>query len=344
MSSSSFFVAIARAVVNHDDSGGTAPNPLVWSAGSLPKRKGVVDAVRNFAFLPGAVGLWSGEWVSFGVCSITVEDVRVWSYTVSHLVKISAFLGSLHWPAAAGDLGVGGVSFVELLILYELWAGERLSLEKAVPRHRRVGRPISVSAVPFGPSIDIWRSCRFFRAIFRALSLLLGGLRRFLPGGIGANHSRLRHIGWDKCSHGLTSRPRETSSVDFLDELLVLFGYPSASGADLLAGTLPLRYYSESFARRVPTWRLPGGGSVAKFLASGELIQSVLVPCLLRWVVRVIALLVVLVEALKESGYTGKHQHTLLDRVFLGSKFVPGFGRDLGIHWVLILVFLVLSF
>ena len=212
-------MAIARAVVNHDDGGGTAPNPLVWSAGSLPKRKRVVDAVRNFAFLPGPVGLWSGEWVSFGVSSITVEDVRVWPYTVSLLVKISAFLGTLHWPAAAGDLGVGGVSFVELLILYELWAGERLSLEKAVPRHRRVGRPISVSTVPFGPGIDIWRSCRFFRAIFRALSLLPGGLRRFVPCSIGANHCRLRHIGWEKCGHGLTSRPRESASKLLLNEL-----------------------------------------------------------------------------------------------------------------------------
>ena len=269
-----FFVAIARAVVNHDDGGGTAPHPLVWSAGSLPKRKGVVDAVRNFAFLHGPACLWSGEWVSFGVSGITVEDVRVWPYSVSLLVKISAFLGTLHWPVAADDLGVGGVSFVEILILYELWAGERLSLEKAVPRHRRVGRPISVSAVPFGPGIDIWRSCRFFRAIFRALSLLPGGLERYIPVGIGANHSRLRHIGWDKCSHGLTSRPRETSSVWFLDELLLLFGYPSASGAGLLAGTLPLKYYSESFARRVPTWRLPGGGSIASFLASGELVRG----------------------------------------------------------------------
>ena len=51
----------------------------------------------------------------------------------------------------------------------------------------------------------------------------------------------------------------------FLDELLVLFGYPSASGAGLLAGTLPLRYFSESFARRVPTWRLPEGGNVICF-------------------------------------------------------------------------------
>ena len=69
-----------------------------------------------------------------------------------------AFLSSLHWPAAGTDLGVGGVSFVEVLILYELWAGERPVLEKAVPRHRRPGRPISVSAVPSGPGTDIWRS------------------------------------------------------------------------------------------------------------------------------------------------------------------------------------------
>ena len=52
------------------------------------------------------------------------------------------------------DLGVGSVSYVELLILYELWAGERLSLEKAVPRYLQPRRPISVSAVPFGPGID----------------------------------------------------------------------------------------------------------------------------------------------------------------------------------------------
>ena len=30
------------------------------------------------------------------------------------------FLGTLHWPAGCVDLGVGGISYVELLILYEL--------------------------------------------------------------------------------------------------------------------------------------------------------------------------------------------------------------------------------
>ena len=31
-----FFIAVSRAVVNHDGLGGTALDPLVWSAGALP--------------------------------------------------------------------------------------------------------------------------------------------------------------------------------------------------------------------------------------------------------------------------------------------------------------------
>ena len=135
---------------------------------------------------------------------------------VGILVKLVAFLGSsLHWSAAGADLGVGGVSHDELLILFELWAGERLVLEKAFHRYRRPGRPISVSAVPFGPDIDIRNSCRFVGSMTRALCALPGGLGRFLPCGIGANHRRLKHIGWEKCGHGLTSTPRETPSVHF---------------------------------------------------------------------------------------------------------------------------------
>ena len=85
-----FFIAISRVAVNLDDGAGNAPDPLVWSAGGLPKRHRLVHAVRDHACL--VLPCWI-------------------------LVKWVTFLGSLHWPAA--DLGVGGVSFVELLAHFE---------------------------------------------------------------------------------------------------------------------------------------------------------------------------------------------------------------------------------
>ena len=51
-------------------------------------------------------------------------------------------MNSLHWPIGDLDLGVGGTTYVELLVLCALWAGERLSLEKGHPRYLRPGRPI----------------------------------------------------------------------------------------------------------------------------------------------------------------------------------------------------------
>ena len=157
---------------------------------------------------------------------------------------------------------------MEMLISYELWAGERLSLEKAHPRYIRPGRQISVSVVPYGPGIDIWRSCRFIGSLMRSLCLLPGGLRRFVPCSIGANHCRLRHIGWEKCGHGLTSRHRESASELFLNELLSLFRYPSRSGRALLNGTLPLRYCAVRFAHSTPIWRLPVSGHVERLITS----------------------------------------------------------------------------
>ena len=83
----------------------------------FPKRRWIVHAVRNYALMPGLAPIWDSGCVW---CS--------WPYSVGILVKVVAFLGSLHWPAAGADLVVGGVSYVELLILQQFWAGERLVL------------------------------------------------------------------------------------------------------------------------------------------------------------------------------------------------------------------------
>ena len=209
--------------------------PLFGPVGVPAKVRKVRVSAWEFAWVPGPVGLWS-----HGVCwvgpSIEVGDgdVGFWPYSVGLLVKFCSFLSSLHWPSTVDDLGVGGVSYVELLLLHERWAGERLVLEMSVLKSRRLHRPISVSVD--GPSIDIWRSCRFLGAMIRAFCGLPGGLGRFLPCRIGANHCRLRSIGWERCGHGLTSRPLEASGVGFLEDLLILFGYPVGSGRLLVDG------------------------------------------------------------------------------------------------------------
>ena len=117
---------------------------------------------------PGPPDLWRHGSVGWPAIHVDEADVAVWPYSAGMLVKLCAFLSSLHWPAVVGDMGVSGIFYVELLTLYERWAGERLVLEPAYPKARRSSRPISVSAVPAGPSIDIWRSCRFLGSMLRA--------------------------------------------------------------------------------------------------------------------------------------------------------------------------------
>ena len=109
-------------------------------------------------------------------------------------VRLGTFQCTLHWPTPVADLGEGGASYAELFFLYELEAEERFVLQKAFPRYRRPGRPISVSAVPRGPGIDMWLSCRVIGCLLRAMCALPGGPGRCLPCGIGAHHCRLRHI------------------------------------------------------------------------------------------------------------------------------------------------------
>ena len=61
----------------------------------------------------------------------------------------------------------------------------------------------------------------------------------------------------------------------FLDDLLSLFGYPSGSGQFLVDGFLRIRYCSDNFSRKKPTWRLPHPGGVAVLVSAVDTHPSV---------------------------------------------------------------------
>ena len=122
---------LPRVSVNHDGKGGTAPDPLVWDQESRPKvRKLAIRVNVDLASLPGPPGFLNNSWIQVDAGRITDDDVAAWPYSVGILVRFASFLGTLHWPSASVDLGHFGVSFLELLILFQQWAGHRLLSEK----------------------------------------------------------------------------------------------------------------------------------------------------------------------------------------------------------------------
>ena len=103
----------------------------------------------------------------------------------------------------------------------------------------------------------------------RASRGLPGGLGRFLPGRIGANDCRLRHIGSEKSCHGLTCRPRESSGEGFLSDLpdylsvLVVLVLPHLMGPSSLSITHILLHVGNM------TGGFPKPGHVADILITG---------------------------------------------------------------------------
>ena len=138
-----FMIAVGRVTVNHDGRGGSALDPLVWDQGAPGKVREINIGVNvDLASLPGPCGFLHGPWMQVHGGCIAGLDVAAWPYSVGILCEFTAFLGSLHWPVDAVDMGHFGFLFLELLILFENWAGHRLLSEKVTRPHIRPNRPI----------------------------------------------------------------------------------------------------------------------------------------------------------------------------------------------------------
>ena len=220
-------------------------------------RFGLID----LASLPGPPGFLNSSWIQVDAGHISGADISAWPFCVGILVRFTSFLGHLHWPSGSVDMGHFGVSFLELVILFEQWAGHRLLGEKVTRPHVRAGRAISVSSVSASEGIEIRHGCLFISSLVRALGKLPGGLGRFLPCQVGTHLSRLRHLGWSQCSHGLTSRPLEYCHHLCLSAICGVLGYPGGSAAELLDGALKLRCCTTPFSKRFPTRSLPPVGN-----------------------------------------------------------------------------------
>ena len=154
-------------------------------------------------------------------------------------------------------MGHFGISFLEVLVLFEQWAGHRLLSEKVVRPHVPANHPISISSVPVSEGTEMRQKCQFICSLVRALGKLPGGVGRFLPCQVGSHVSRLRHLVWEHCSHGLTSRPLESCHHQCLKAVCGVLGYPSGAAAELLDGTLKLRYCTTVFTNRFTPWVFP---------------------------------------------------------------------------------------
>ena len=103
----------------------------------LKARKLAIGVNVDLASLPGPPGFFGGPWIQVDAGRISGADIAAWPYSVGILVRFTSFLGTLHWPTGSVDLGHFGISFLELLILFEQWADHRLLSEKVTrPRVR----------------------------------------------------------------------------------------------------------------------------------------------------------------------------------------------------------------
>ena len=200
-----FMIPVARVTVNHDGRGRAAPDPVVWDQGGPKKARRLGVRINvDLCSSPGRPGFLNGPWMQVHGGCTAGADIVAWPYSVGILFKFTAFLGTLHWPVDTVDMGHFGVSYLEVLILYEQWAGHRLLSVKVTWPHLRADRLVYFSSVPVSEGVEIGHGCQYISFLVRALAKLPGGvgwiLMVSLPGHwnlVIVNASRLSMGFWD---------------------------------------------------------------------------------------------------------------------------------------------------
>ena len=129
----------------------------------------------DLASLPGPPGFLNCFWFQVVGGRISGADIAAWPYSVGILIRFTSFLNTLHWP----KFGHFGMSFWELLILFEQWAGQRLLSEKVTWPHVRANRPILIPSVPVTEGIEIRHGFQFLGCLGHAedVDVLQGRVR-----------------------------------------------------------------------------------------------------------------------------------------------------------------------
>ena len=152
------------------------------------------------------------------------------------------------WCALAPSPITLGISYLELLIMFETHVGHRLICEKAV-------RPQAPGFIPVFLPVLRKRSgtgVSFF-LVFSGLWAIFLVVSDFFPASLVLT----THVGWGQCGHGLSSRLRESCDVQEVKPLLDFSGYPEGAATELKSDTLKLRFSSIPFSKRFPSWPVP---------------------------------------------------------------------------------------
>ena len=122
----------------------------------------------DLASLPGPPGFLNGLWTQVNGGHISGAEVAAWPYSVGILCRFTSFLSTLQWSTGSDDIGHFGIAFLELLILFEQWAGHRLLSEKVTRPHVRADRPILIPSAPVSEGIETRHRCQFLSVQVKA--------------------------------------------------------------------------------------------------------------------------------------------------------------------------------